>query len=61
MEAYVIGRNNLDLYGQNVDLDFVTHIRDMVSFSGIPELIAAMEKDVETAQADLREYHAQQV
>jgi riboflavin kinase/FMN adenylyltransferase len=61
VEAYVIGRNNLDLYGQNVDLDFVTHIRDMVSFSGIPELVAAMEKDVETAQADLREYHAQQV
>ena len=61
VEAYVIGRNNLDLYGQNVDLDFVTHIRDMVSFSGIPELVVAMEKDVETAQADLREYHAQQV
>jgi hypothetical protein len=33
----------------------------MVRFSGIPELVAAMEKDVETAQVDLREYHAQQV
>ena len=59
VEAYVIGRNNLDLYGQNVDLDFVTHIRDMVSFSGVPELVEAMAKDVETAEVDLRDYRAQ--
>lgn len=58
VEAYAIGRTDLELYGQNVDLDFVTHIRDMVSFSGIPELIAAMAKDVETAQADLRDYRS---
>ena len=56
VEAYVIGRTDLDLYGQNVDLEFVTYIRKMVSFSGISELITAMAKDVETAQVDLRSY-----
>jgi riboflavin kinase/FMN adenylyltransferase len=56
VEAYVIGRNNLELYGQNVDLDFVSHIRDMVSFAGIPQLIEAMANDVEVAQADLKTF-----
>ena len=56
VEAYVIGRNNLELYGQNVDLDFVSHIRDMVSFAGIPELIEAMANDVEAAQATLKTF-----
>jgi riboflavin kinase/FMN adenylyltransferase len=56
VEAYVIGESGLDLYGKVVDLDFVSHIRDMVSFAGIPELLEAMDRDVETAKADLEKY-----
>ena len=56
VEAYVIGESGLDLYGKVVDLDFVSHIRDMESFAGIPELLEAMDRDVETAKADLEKY-----
>ena len=56
VEAYVIGESGLDLYGKIVDLDFVSHIRDMESFSGIPELLDAMDRDVTKAKADLEKY-----
>lgn len=56
VEAYVIGESGLDLYGKIVDLDFVSHIRDMESFSGIPELLEAMDRDVTKAKVDLQKY-----
>jgi riboflavin kinase / FMN adenylyltransferase len=56
VEAYVIDKSALDLYGKVVDLDFASHIRDMESFAGIPELLEAMDRDVETAKADLEKY-----
>ena len=56
VEAYVIGKTGLDLYGKIVDLDFVSHIRDMESFSGIPELLEAMDRDVLKAKQDLENY-----
>lgn len=56
VEAYVIGESGLDLYGKLVDLDFVSHIRDMESFAGIPELLEAMDRDVSKAKADLEKY-----
>lgn len=56
VEAYVIGETDLVLYGKEVDLDFVSHIRDMESFLGIPELLEAMDRDVAMARADLEKY-----
>jgi riboflavin kinase/FMN adenylyltransferase len=56
VEAYVIGETGLDLYGKVVDLDFVSHIRDMESFAGIPELLEAMDRDVLKATQDLENY-----
>jgi len=50
VEAYVLDQTDLDLYGAQVDLDFLAHIRGMVAFSGIPELIAAMNLDVAQAR-----------
>ncbi|GAB3617881.1 bifunctional riboflavin kinase/FAD synthetase [Okibacterium endophyticum] len=47
VEAYVLDRTNLDLYGQVVDVRFVTRIRGMVAFTGIEPLIAQMTDDVE--------------
>lgn len=56
VEAYVIDETGLDLYGKVVDLDFVSHIRDMESFAGIPELLEAMDRDVAKAESDLENY-----
>lgn len=56
VEAFVIGETGLDLYGKVVDLDFVSHIRDMESFAGIPELLVAMDRDVLQAKAELENY-----
>lgn len=56
VEAFVIGETGLDLYGKVVDLDFVSHIRAMESFAGIPELLVAMDRDVLQAKAELENY-----
>jgi riboflavin kinase/FMN adenylyltransferase len=56
VEAYVIGQTDLDLYGKVVDLDFISHIRDMESFAGIPELLEAMDRDINTAKLDIEKY-----
>jgi riboflavin kinase/FMN adenylyltransferase len=56
VEAYVIGETGLNLYGKVVDLEFVSHIREMESFAGIPELLEAMDRDVFIAKTDLEKY-----
>lgn len=50
VEAYVLDRTDLDLYNEYVALDFVTRIRGMEKFDGLPDLLAAMARDVETAR-----------
>jgi riboflavin kinase / FMN adenylyltransferase len=50
VEAHVIGRTDLDLYDQMVELDFIGFVRGMQAFSGIEPLIVAMNHDVEVAQ-----------
>jgi riboflavin kinase/FMN adenylyltransferase len=47
VEAYVLDRTDLDLYGVQVEVEFVDRIRGMVRFSGIDELMAAISDDVE--------------
>jgi riboflavin kinase/FMN adenylyltransferase len=49
VEAYAIGLDDLDLYGEHVGVDFVAHIRGMVKFNSIDELIEAMHRDVARA------------
>jgi riboflavin kinase/FMN adenylyltransferase len=46
VEAYVIDRADLDLYGRRVALDIVTRLRDMVAFDGVEALLAQMADDV---------------
>jgi riboflavin kinase / FMN adenylyltransferase len=53
VEAYVIDKAGLDLYGQVVALDFVTRLRPMVAFDGIEGLVAQMAVDVEQSRAFL--------
>ncbi|MBU6348127.1 MAG: bifunctional riboflavin kinase/FAD synthetase [Actinomycetales bacterium] len=56
VEAYALDRTDLKLYGQQVDLDFLQHIRPMQAFSGVPELISAMKLDVLTARGQIDDF-----
>jgi riboflavin kinase/FMN adenylyltransferase len=53
VEAHVIGRTDLDLYHEVVNLDFIGFVRGMQAFSGIEPLIVAMNNDVEVAKAQI--------
>jgi riboflavin kinase/FMN adenylyltransferase len=46
IEAHVIGRDDLELYGRNIAVDFVRHLRGMVRFAGVDELVAQLAQDV---------------
>ena len=47
VEAYVLDETDLDLYGQQVVVEFVERIRGMVAYRGIPALLEQMTDDVE--------------
>lgn len=49
VEAHVIGRDDLDLYGEEVTVEFVALLRPTLRFSGVPELIAQMHTDCDEA------------
>ncbi|MCF4122954.1 bifunctional riboflavin kinase/FAD synthetase [Antribacter sp. KLBMP9083] len=53
VEAYVLDRTDLDLYDEQVVLEFVEHLRPTLRFDGIDELIATMHDDVARARAIL--------
>ncbi|RZI84568.1 MAG: bifunctional riboflavin kinase/FAD synthetase, partial [Microbacterium sp.] len=46
VEAYVIDRTDLDLYGVEVEISFVARLRGMVAFEGIDALVETMKGDV---------------
>ncbi|GAB19119.1 flavokinase/FAD synthetase [Gordonia effusa NBRC 100432] len=54
VEAFVLD-TSADLYGQHVAVDFVAHIRPMVAFDSIDDLLAEMAKDVEKTRRVLGE------
>ena len=47
VEAYVLDRDDLDLYGERVMVEFVEHIRPTLKFDSIEDLLEAMAKDVQ--------------
>jgi riboflavin kinase / FMN adenylyltransferase len=47
VEAYVLDRDDLDLYDEEVMVEFTAHIRPTLRFDDVEELTAAMAKDVE--------------
>ena len=51
VEAYVLDRTDLELYGAEIAVDFVARLRGMVRFDGIDPLIAQMDDDVERCRA----------
>jgi riboflavin kinase / FMN adenylyltransferase len=59
VEAYVLdsadpaGPDRLDLYGEQVAVDFATRLRPMVRFESVGELVAQMHRDVAATRAAL--------
>ncbi|MEI5034773.1 bifunctional riboflavin kinase/FAD synthetase [Streptomyces sp. S1A(2023)] len=49
VEAYAIGRVDLDLYGLHVAVDFLAYVRGMLKFDSIDDLLVAMAADVKRA------------
>ena len=53
VEAYVLDRNDLELYGREIVLEFVATLRPTVRFDSIDALVAQMRLDVECVRAQL--------
>ena len=50
VEAYVLDRDDLELYGVEVEVSFVERLRGMVRFDGVEPLLAQMADDVRRAR-----------
>lgn len=51
VEAYALDRDDLDLYGAHVAVDFAARLRPTVRFGSVEELVAQMRADIEQARA----------
>jgi riboflavin kinase/FMN adenylyltransferase len=51
VEAYVLDRDDLELYGENVGVDFGWRLRGMVTFDSVDELLVQMADDVRETRA----------
>ncbi len=56
VEAYVLDRTDLDLYGKQISIDFIDHVRTMAKFDGVEPLIAQMAKDVENSRFQINDF-----
>ncbi|WP_420830813.1 bifunctional riboflavin kinase/FAD synthetase [Actinomadura graeca] len=50
VEAYALDRDDLDLYGEHMAVDFVARIRDTLKFDSVEALIEEMHRDVARAR-----------
>jgi riboflavin kinase/FMN adenylyltransferase len=55
VEAYVLDRNDLELYGVEVEVAFVQRLRGMVAFESVGSLIDQMHTDVDQTRDVLTE------
>lgn len=46
VEAHVLGRADLDLYGEDIAIDLVAYLRPMVSFDRVETLLEQMDEDL---------------
>ncbi|HEY2691689.1 MAG TPA: bifunctional riboflavin kinase/FAD synthetase [Streptosporangiaceae bacterium] len=51
VEAYALDRDDLDLYGTHVAVDFAARLRGMVKFDSVADLVDQMHRDVDAARA----------
>ncbi len=57
VEVHLIGSDEV-LYGQILEVDFLTRLRDTVSFPSVEELSAQLRRDVAAAEAAANDYFA---
>jgi riboflavin kinase/FMN adenylyltransferase len=50
VESYVLDRDDLELYGVEVEVSFVERLRGMVAFESVEKLVAQMDDDVRRAR-----------
>ncbi len=50
VESYVLDRTDLELYGVEVEVEFVDRLRGMTAFESVDKLVAQMHDDVEQAR-----------
>ena len=50
VEAYVLDRDDLELYGETVSVEFTHRLRGQVRFDGVPALVEQMARDVDQAR-----------
>lgn len=50
VEAHVLGRDDLELYGAQVELDVIARLRGMERFDGVEALVEQMGRDVDQAR-----------
>ena len=50
VEAHVLDRDDLELYGVEVEVSFVARIRGMLRFDSVDELVATMAQDVDRSR-----------
>jgi riboflavin kinase/FMN adenylyltransferase len=53
VESYVLDRDDLELYGVEVEVSFLARLRGMVAFESVDKLVAQMHDDVEQARGIL--------
>ena len=51
VEAYVLDRDDLELYGEHVAVDFLARLRETITFDGVEPLLVQMADDVDQARA----------
>jgi riboflavin kinase/FMN adenylyltransferase len=54
VESYVLDRDDLELYGVEVEVSFTARLRGMLRFDTVEELVKAMTADVDHARELLR-------
>jgi len=55
VEAYALDRDDLDLYGAHVAIDFITRLRGTERFDSVEDLVAQMHQDVDRTRELLTE------
>lgn len=53
VESYVLDRTDLDLYGEQIRVEFIERLRGMVKYEGIDALIVQMNDDVDRTRVVL--------
>src|SRR5207253_1153056 len=53
LEAHLFG-TSADFYGAHVRIEFVTKLRDTLSFAGVDALVAQLRRDADAAKRALR-------